>query len=124
MRLNIHILYYIVYMFFIIEFLYKNNIGDDIVEGEKMVAIFQINIDESMKDIDEVSMIRKIHKNIPRKLTVSDVVNTSIDNDKATCTVKLKRAQMISIDEIKQYISQTGERTTMKRFLGWLDSLK
>lgn len=90
---------------------------------ENMVGIYQTDIEQT-DNKDEVSLIRKIHKNIPRKLIVSEVVNTSIDDGKATCTLKLKRAPMVSIDEIKMYIEKTGERTTMKRFLNWLESLK
>jgi hypothetical protein len=90
---------------------------------ENMIGVYQTDIEQT-ENVDEVSLIRKIHKNIPRKLVVSDVVNTSIEGNKATCTLKLKRAPMVSVDEIKMYIEQTGERTTMKRFLNWLESLK
>lgn len=90
---------------------------------EKMIAVFQIDLDK-LNNRDNASLIRNIHKSIPRKLVVSEIIDTVIDNEKATCTVRLKRAPMISVDEIKSYIQTTGERTTMKRFLNWLESLK
>ena len=93
------------------------------IDNEKMVGVFQAEL-HKYENIDEVTLIRKIHKNIPRKLVVSEVVSTSINEGKVNCNLKLKRAQMISVEEIKAYIEQTGERTTMKRFLNWIESLK
>ena len=93
-------------------------------DEEKLIGVFRVPIKKENVTKDEVSLIRKVHRNMPRKLVVSEIVDTSIDGENATCTVKLKRAQMVSLDEIKAYIDATGERTTMKRFLNWLNSLK
>jgi hypothetical protein len=92
-------------------------------EDIKIVGIMEITLDNKNKE-DNFNYIRSIQRKIPRKMIISEIVETSILEDKVTCTFKLKRAPMISIDEVKKYIELNGERTTMKRFLKFLESLK
>ncbi|MNV75596.1 hypothetical protein D3C71_1688980 [compost metagenome] len=77
-------------------------------------------------DLSGVPFIRSIHKEIPRKLMVTAILDTIIkeEEDKAYCTVELKKAPMISLDELKAYAVQNGERTSVKKLIGWLEGLK
>lgn len=94
--------------------------------ANKIIALAEIDLNKINKNVNEVSFIRGIHREVPRKLVVNSILDTAIkeEENKAYCTLELKQAPMISIDELKSYATQHGERTSVKRLIKWLENLK
>jgi hypothetical protein len=90
----------------------------------KAKAVVEVKLTE--EELNSPNVVRKIHQKTPRKFMVSSLLDVALpeDSDTAYCTVELNPAPMISLEEIKLYAQQFGDKKQLRTFISWLEGLE